>query len=283
MYFGYHVSIEGGIASSVDRGVAAGCDSIQIFTGPPRQWGTPRESREEALEFRKRKEESGIAFAVFHSIYLVNLASPDDSIYNRTISALVHSLEKAERLDAYALVTHVGNHKGAGELFGLDRIAAGITDCLEKADGNAMLLLETTAGAGTSIGGSFEQFGRLFDAAGKFERLGFCLDTSHIFAAGYDIRTPDGIDRTLDELDRFVGLERLKLVHMNDSKVDCGTHVDRHEHIGEGKIGIEAFKYMVNHEVFRDLPAIAELPYENQEGKSDLDVLRSLENKRIQK
>lgn len=277
MYFGYHVSIEGGLPSSVDRGVAAGCDSIQVFTGPPRQWGTPREKPDEALEFRKRIEEAGIACVAFHSIYLVNLASPDDSIYNHTISALAHSLEKAYRLDALGVVTHVGNHKGEGELFGLNRIAAGIIECMERAEGNAMLLLETTAGSGTSIGGSFEQFGRLFDAVGRVDRLGFCLDTSHIFAAGYDIRTPDGIERTLDELDRFVGLERLKLVHMNDSKVDCGTRVDRHEHIGEGKIGIDAFRYIVNHEVFRGLPAIAELPYENQEGRSDLEVLRLLE------
>jgi deoxyribonuclease-4 len=139
-----------------------------------------------------------------------------------------------------------------------------------------MLLLETTAGAGTSIGNSFEQFGAVFDMAGRPERLGFCLDTCHVFAAGYDISTPAGVDSAVEELDRFVGLDRLRVLHLNDSKGECGSHVDRHEHIGQGRIGLESFCYMVNHNALRDLPAIVELPYGAPDAPGDLELLRSL-------
>jgi len=139
-----------------------------------------------------------------------------------------------------------------------------------------MLLLETTAGAGTSIGDSFEQFGAVFDMAGRPERLGFCLDTCHIFAAGYDIRPAEGVDSALGELDHYIGLDRLKVIHMNDSAGDCGSHLDRHEHIGMGKIGLEAFRYIVNHEVLKNLPAIIELPSGGPGDPDDIGLLRSL-------
>ncbi|MBN1288330.1 MAG: deoxyribonuclease IV [Actinobacteria bacterium] len=277
MYFGYHVSTEGSPVSAIKRGVEAGCDSIQIFSGSPRRWGTPEISGEEALAFRKSRAESGIRFVALHSIYLVNLASPEDSIYKRSMSSIISALDKADELDAFAVVTHIGNHKGRGEEFGLERITAGINTCLEKSSEKSLLLLETTAGAGTSIGGSFEQFGKIFESTNRPERLGFCLDTCHIFAAGYDIRTPSGIDATLSDLDGFIGLERLKLLHINDAKSDLGSHADRHEHIGEGNISLEAFRYIVNHPALRELPAIAELPYENAGDFDDLAVLRSLE------
>jgi deoxyribonuclease-4 len=138
------------------------------------------------------------------------------------------------------------------------------------------LLLETTAGAGTSIGNSFEQFGAVFDMAGRPERLGFCLDTCHVFAAGYDISTPAGVDSALEELDRYVGLDRLKVIHMNDSNGECGSHRDRHEHIGQGKIGMESFRHIVNHRALRGLPAIVELPHEDTDAPDDLALLRSL-------
>lgn len=277
MYFGYHVSTEGGPVSAIRRGIEAGCDSIQIFSGSPRQWGTPETSEEEALTFRKSRAESSIKFVALHSIYLVNLASPEDSIYKRSISSIISALDKADRLGAFAVVTHIGNHKGKGEEFGLERIAAGVNSCLADSSGESLLLLETTAGAGTSIGGSFEQFGKIFKSTGRPERLGFCLDTCHIFAAGYDIRTPPGVDATLSELDRFIGLDRLKLLHINDAKSDLGSHADRHEHIGKGNIGLEAFGNIVNNPALRELPAIAELPYENNDEIDNLAVLRSLE------
>jgi deoxyribonuclease IV len=276
MRFGYHVSVSGSPVSAIVEGVDAGCDAIQFFPGSPQQWGTTPVSDEEAAEFALAKSNSGIDPAVLHSIYLVNMAAPSDGIYKRSVASLASSLAKAGKLGALGVITHVGNHKGEGEDFGLRRIADAVNGCLEKSPGDAMLLLETTAGAGTSIGNSFEQFGAVFDMAGRPERLGFCLDTCHVFAAGYDISTPAGIDDALGELDRFVGLDRLRALHMNDSQGECGSHRDRHEHIGRGMIGLEAFAYMVNHEALRDMPAIIELPYERIGAPDDLALLRSL-------
>jgi len=273
---GCHVSVSGSPVSAIVAGVDAGCETIQMFPGSPQQWGTVEVSDEQALEFARAKEASRIEPVVLHSIYLVNLASPSDSIFNRSKASITSSLAKADRLGARAVITHIGNHKGEGVEFGLGRIAEAVTSCLEGSAGEALLLLETTAGAGTSIGNSFEQFGRLFDMAGRPERLGFCLDTCHVFAAGYDISTKGGVDRTLEELDRYIGLDRLKVLHMNDSAGECGSHLDRHEHIGMGRIGLEAFRYMVNHPSLIDLPAIIELPRGAPEDPDDLGLLRSL-------
>jgi deoxyribonuclease IV len=274
--FGYHISIRGGLVSAIVEGVDAGCETVQIFGGSPQQWGTPPVSDEEAREFAEIRGSAGIDPVVMHSIYLVNMAAPSDSIFKRSVASLASSLAKAEKIGAIGVITHIGNHKGEGEEFGLQRIAQAVTACLQRAPGEAMLLLETTAGAGTSIGNSFEQFGAVFDMAGRPERLGFCLDTCHIFAAGYDISTPGGVDSAIDELDRFVGLDRLKALHLNDSKGECGSHLDRHEHIGMGSIGLESFSYIVNHGALRGLPAIVELPYEAAEAPDDLELLRSL-------
>jgi deoxyribonuclease-4 len=274
--FGYHVKVTEGPLSAIENGVAARCETIQMFPGSPQQWGTSKVTDEDADEFRASAKEAGIDPVVLHSIYLVNMAAPSDSIFNRSIASLASALEKADKLGAFAVVTHIGNHKGEGDEFGVNRIARAVNSTLERATGGAMLLLETTAGSGTSIGHSFEQFGAVFEIAGAPDRLGFCLDTCHIFAAGYDISTPEGFDEALEELDRFVGLERLMLVHMNDSKGECGSRIDRHEHIGSGKIGLEAFRYMVNHRAFRELAAIIELPHEGPGAPDDIGLLRSL-------
>jgi len=274
--FGYHVKVTEGPLSAIANGVNAGCDAIQMFPGSPQQWGTPPVTGEEAGEFRAAKEDSGIDPVVLHSIYLVNMAAPSDPVFIRSIASLASALGKADMLGAFAVVTHIGNHKGEGDEFGVTRIAGAVASALEKAPGASMLLLETTAGAGTSIGHNFHHFGAVFEIAGAPDRLGFCLDTCHVFAAGYDISTPGGFDAALEELDRFIGLERLMLVHMNDSKGECGSHLDRHEHIGEGKIGLEAFRYMVNHPALRDLAAIIELPHEGLDAPDDIGLLRSL-------
>jgi deoxyribonuclease-4 len=274
--FGYHVKASGSPVSAIVEGVDAECETIQMFPGSPQQWGTPPVSDEDAADFAEARANAGIDPVVLHSIYLINMAAPSDSIFKRSVASLTSSLLKADKLGALALITHTGNHKGAGEEFGLRRIAEAVTSCLERAPGDAMLLLETTAGAGTSIGNTFEQFGAVFDMADRPERLGFCLDTCHIFAAGYDISTPAGIDAALEELDRYIGLDRLKTIHLNDSRGDCGSHLDRHEHIGQGKIGLESFAYIVNKDVLRGLPAIIELPHELDGAPDDLALLRSL-------
>jgi len=276
--FGYHVGVSGPPVSAIVNGMDAGCETIQMFPGSPQQWGTTPVSDEDAEEFRAARKTAGIDPVVLHSIYLINMAAPSEPIWKRSIASLASSLEKADRLDAMAVITHIGNHKGEGEEFGLRRIAEAVRRCFDRQDGRAMLLLETTAGAGTSIGNTFEQFGMVFDQAGRPERLGFCLDTCHVFAAGYDIRTAAGIDGMLEEMDRFIGLDRLRALHLNDTAGALGSHLDRHTHIGEGEIGLEAFRYMVNHEALRHLPAIIELPHEEEGTPDDLGLLRSLVN-----
>ncbi|MFH1149279.1 MAG: deoxyribonuclease IV [Actinomycetota bacterium] len=276
MRFGYHVGVSGPPVSAILNGIDAGCDAIQMFPGSPQQWGTTEVGDEEALEFAEAKRSSGIDPVLLHSIYLVNMAAPSEQIFKRSVASLSSALQKAERLGAAGVITHIGNHKGEGEEYGVRRIAGAVTECLERSGGEAMLLLETTAGAGTSIGNTFEQFGAVFDASGRPERLGFCMDTCHVFAAGYDIRTQKGIDGVLQEMERFIGLDRLKAIHMNDSKGELGSHLDRHTHIGEGEIGLAAFSYMVNHPALRDLPAIVEVPHESPDDPDDLALLRSL-------
>lgn len=274
--FGYHVGVSGNPVSAVRNGVKARCETIQVFPGSPRQWRTSEVTGAQVGEFREALAASGIDPVVFHSIYLVNMAAPDDTVYARSIGSLACALSRADMLGASAVVTHTGNHKGKGEPFGLSRIAGAVIESFEKAPGESMLLLETTAGAGSSMGNSFEQFGRVFEAAGWHPRLGFCLDTCHVFAAGYDISTASGFDSVLEELERFIGLDRLRLLHLNDSKGECGSHLDRHADIGGGRIGLDAFRHIVNHEAMRGLPAIIELPYERPGGPDNLAVVRSL-------
>lgn len=276
MRFGYHVKVDGGPVSAVRNGVDAACETIQLFPGSPQQWGTPGVSEEEVDEFRAARAQSGIDPVIFHSIYLVNMAAPDASIFKRSVGSLASALKKADLLGISAVVTHIGNHRGEGYEFGVARIADAVRGVFEKAPGNALLLLETTAGAGTSIGHRFQQFGEVFEMAGRPGRLGFCLDTCHIFAAGYDISSPGGVDAAVEELDSYIGLDRLKLLHLNDSKGACGSHLDRHEHIGAGEIGIDAFRHIVNHPALRDLPAIVELPHGGPGSPDDLGLLRSL-------
>ena len=274
MKFGYHIKLHGGPLGALEEAMNLGCDTMQIFPGNPGQWGTPHFSDEEIQNFRSLKERASIDPVFIHSIYLVNMASPVDAVWKRSVGSLVSALVLAERLGALGVVAHSGNHKGEGLRYGLERIANAVLGVFERAEGKAMLLLETTAGAGTSIGGKFEEFGEIFRITGWPERLGFCLDTCHIFAAGYDISTEEGIEKTLEELDANVGLERLKLLHLNDSKGECGSNLDRHEHIGKGRIGLEAFKFLVNHGRLKSLPAIAELEYES--GAKDIEILRGL-------
>ncbi len=276
MRFGYHVSVSGAPVSAIVEGVDLGCEAIQFFPGSPQQWGTRAVSDEEAAEFAEARANSGIDPVILHSIYLVNLAAPSDPIFKRSVGSLASSLQRADQIGAEAVVTHIGNHKGRGEEFGLRRIADGVSQALERAPGGAMLLLETTAGAGSSIGNSFEQFGRVFEMAGWPDRLGFCLDTCHIFAAGYDISTPSGVDAALEELDRYVGLERLKELHLNDCRSRCGSHTDRHAHIGEGNLGLESIGYIVNHPALSSLPAIVEVNYRDEGAPDDLEILSSM-------
>lgn len=277
--FGAHMSISGGVSKSFARGESVGLDSMQIFAKNERQWTAKPISPEEATAFRVEQQRTGIHPVVVHDSYLINLAAPADEMREKSIAAFADELERCAQLDIPYLVTHPGAHTGIGEEAGLARVADAICRLLaEGVGGNTMVLLETTAGQGTALGYRFEHLARLFELIPYHERLGICVDTCHIFAAGYDIRDPEGYQATFAELDRLVGLTRVKCFHLNDSQKDLGSRVDRHAHIGQGCIGVEAFRMLVNDPRFADLPMIIETPKgeDMAEDRMNLALLRSL-------
>ena len=277
MKFGFHVSLKGGIGSTLPFGASHGCETIQIFAGNPRQWAGLELEPDVIESFHSARRQTGIDPVFFHSIYLVNLASTDEHIHQRSISSLVSALDAADMLGVAGVVTHIGNHKGRGLDFGVERIAQSTREILDRASGKAHLILETTAGAGTSIGYRFEQLEKIIRLAGSPERVGVCFDTCHVFAAGYDISSSSGLERTLEEFDGHLGLFKLEVVHANDSRGKCGSRVDRHENIGDGRIGIEGFRALVNNQSLRHLPCILETPHRSDEDDPrNLRTLRSL-------
>jgi deoxyribonuclease-4 len=274
---GAHMSIAGHIYESVDRAVSYGCDCMQIFSRSPRTWRVKELTDEDAAEFRRRRQHAGIDPVVVHIPYLVNLCSPDEALYARSISEFAADLQRSARIEADYFVSHVGSHKGSGPEQGLQRIATALREILERGHGQVQVLLENTAGSANSMGHTFQQLQDIIEAVALPGRLGICLDTAHAIEAGYDLATREGLDRTLADLDRWVGIEHLKIIHANDSKTELGSHLDRHEHIGKGHIGLEGFRNIVNHPLLRGLPFILETPQDELGGfEIDLPVLRSL-------
>lgn len=279
---GAHISISGGIWKALERGRALGCDTVQIFTKNARSWRAKALTEEEIEEFLKVKESTGIDPVVAHDTYLINLASPKEDVYSRSIEALWEELKRASALRIPYLVMHPGAHLGSGEEEGLYRIARAINLIHQRGpDLGVMILLEITAGQESSLGCSFEQLARIVEMLEEDQRVGICFDTCHAFAAGYDLSSEEGYQKTFEELDDVLGLERLKVIHLNDSKAPCGSRIDRHEHIGRGEIGLEAFRRLLNDERFADLPFIIETPKgKTSEGEDwdrvNLSTLRSL-------
>lgn len=277
--FGAHMSISGGVSKSFARGESVGIEAMQIFAKNERQWTAKPIPAEEAAAFRAEQERTGIHPVVVHDSYLINLAAPADELREKSIAAFADELERCAQLNIPYLVTHPGAHTGIGEEAGLARVADAINRLLaEGVGGPTMILLETTAGQGTALGYRFEHLARLFELIPHHDRLGVCVDTCHIFAAGYDIRDEASYQATFAELDRLVGLERVKCFHLNDSQKDVGSRVDRHAHIGQGCIGVEAFRMLVNDPRFADLPMIIETPKgeDMAEDRMNLALLRSL-------
>jgi deoxyribonuclease-4 len=281
---GAHMSIAGGCDRAIRAARAVGFDAVQLFTKNNNQWKAPALTEAHVSAFRASLRESGIVGPVAHNSYLINLGSPDDGLWNRSIDAMTVELERCEALGIGDLVAHPGAHTGSGEDAGLARIAAGIDEVHRRTRGvSARIDLETTAGQGTCLGHRFEHLGRILGAVAEPERLGICVDTCHIFAAGYSLGSIEEYDGTIDELDRTVGTERVRVWHLNDSRRERGSRVDRHAGIGLGHLGLEPFRHVVNDPRFRDLPLILETPKgTDEEGGEDLDarnlrVLRQLE------
>ena len=279
MKFGAHMSISGGLYRCFERGERAGCDTIQIFSKNQQQWRARPLSDDEIARFKAEQARTGFAPLVVHDSYLINLASPNDELWEKSIAAFTEELERTAALGIPYLVTHPGSHMGAGELAGLQREAEALNRILDTGAGAGVtILLENTAGQGACLGYRFEHLARLIELIEQQDRLGVCLDTCHLLAAGYDIRTPEAYAATFGEFDRLIGLERVKVFHLNDSQKGLGSRVDRHTHIGEGCIGLEGFRLLVNDPRFASLPMILETPKGEDlaEDIANLAKLRSL-------
>ena len=276
---GAHMSIAGGVGNAFLQGKKVACDAIQIFTKSSRQWASKPYSKEEIEQFHLNRKETGIGAVIAHDSYLLNIGSPDAALRARSIAAFIDELERCEMLGVTNLVAHPGAHVGAGELDGIKTIAKSLDEVHKACPGYGVkVTLEITAGQGSNLGYRFEQIGNMIDATKESDRLRVCFDTEHAFAAGYDIRTRDGYERTFSEFDEVIGIELLAAFHLNDSKKEFNSRVDRHEHIGKGFIGIEAFRMLVNDPRFWGLPMCLETPKgpDLKEDRENLELLRSL-------
>ena len=267
---GAHFSIARGLHQAFYTARDYDCTAIQVFTKNASTWKEREVSDEEVERFERARAETGIGHVASHTSYLINLASPDKDKHRSSCQALEKELLRSSALGIGNVVLHPGAHMGSGVEKGIRRISQGIRRVMHSSDRiTSRLLLETTAGQGSSIGHTFDQLAAILQKAGNISRLGICLDTSHVFAAGYDIRTSRAYRKTVAEFDRIIGLEQLFLIHLNDSKKDLGTRVDRHENIGHGFIGIKAFDCIMNDRRLAQVPKIIETP--KMEGKKNWD------------
>lgn len=280
--FGAHMSIAGGMDQAVLRARMVGCDALQVFTKNNNQWRAAPFREGEVEAFRRRLAESGIGPVVAHDGYLINLAARNRPLWKKSLAAFIVELERCATLGIPSLVTHPGSHGGAGEGEGIRRVAEALEAALTAVPG-PMVLLEATAGQGTSLGWRLEQLAAIRAAVPARRRVGVCLDTCHLFAAGYDFRTPPTYRALRREIDATLGPGLVRAIHMNDSKKGLGSRVDRHEHIGRGEIGPAGFRQFVRDPAWRGLPMLLETPKEPDFRRTDrrnLAVLRRLAGQR---
>lgn len=277
LLLGAHVSISGSIDLAVERALALGCTAFQIFTRNPRGWRYTRLRDGDVQSFREKLRHSEIKTVMAHMPYLPNIASPKKLVHSRSTQSLAAELERCGLLGIQLLVTHVGSHLGAGIDVGISRVVQACETALSKVENDVQLLLENMAGQRNSCGSRFEDLAKVLSKLEYGGRVGVCLDTCHLFGAGYDIRSEEAVEKTLEMFDNLVGLKYLIAVHLNDSKGPLGGGLDRHEHIGLGKIRDEGFKAFINHKYIRDKPMVIETPEDNRgDYRMDLEKLRRL-------
>ena len=275
MLFGAHVSAAGGISKAIDRAEVIGGDCVQVFTQSPRMWKPTQHSPEEVARFRARRTEAGIGAVSCHALYLVNLASRDEEIRAKSLLSLRETMVTARAVGAEAVVFHPGSHLGYGFDEAVELVAGALRDLLQLTTNELWLCLENTAGAGGTIGRSIEELGALCDAVDGHARLGLCIDSCHWWASGVDVSDPSSLASALADLDARLGLERLRVLHVNDSKTPLGSNRDRHELVGRGLIG-DGLATFLGHAAFESLPAIVET-WENEGAETkDLDRMRAL-------
>jgi deoxyribonuclease IV len=275
---GAHTSIRGGVANAVDLALKLNFNTMQIFTKNNNRWAAKPFTLDEVKGFRRKVEESSLKNIVAHDSYLINLCAADKTMLTKSVEAFVDELTRCELLGIPYLNFHPGAHGGAGEEEGIKVIAESINRAHEQTkDFEVSTMLELTAGQGSAIGYRFEHLRGIIDLVDQQERMSVCIDTAHLFAAGYDFRTPDTYKKTFKEFDEIIGLKRLKCFHINDSKKELGSRVDRHEHIGKGKIGLDGFTLLMNDKRFPGIPKILETP-KGKEMLEDLENLNTLKS-----
>lgn len=278
---GAHMSIAGGYYKAADAAGALGMETVQLFTKNNNQWRAKEITDEDVSLFRQSIETHGLKHPCSHASYLINMGSPDVELWQKSVDAYTHELERAEMLGLDGVVIHPGAAMDDTEAAGLKRIVKGVKECLKRTKGmKVQVWLEATAGQGSSLGCKFEHLAHILEKVDRPERMGVCIDTCHIFAAGYPLNTVEDCEQTFAKLDEVVGLDWVRAFHLNDSKKECGSRVDRHEHIGEGKIGITAFRWLLNQPRFQAHPMYLETKKEKRHGEEmdavNLRTLRTL-------
>lgn len=272
---GGHVSISGGVSNAVSRQTELGGTCGQIFVGSPRGWSVSDIDSEEAAAFQAETKEQDIGPWIVHGTYLINLATPKDDLAEKSIATVQGELEACAALDIPYYVFHPGSHTGAGAETGVENVGERLSE-LHIPD-STKVLLENTAGKGTTVGRSFEELARMVEVSDYgYESLGFCLDSCHLFAAGYDFRTKEAMEELLREVETHLGVENVEYLHLNDSKHPFESEKDEHEHIGEGEIGDDGFRHFVNHDAFSNLPMVLETPEDEKGYEWNINRIREL-------
>ena len=279
MKLGVHVSIAGSIDLSIDRARSLGLNTFQIFTRNPRGWKFSDLKESNIVNFKNKILSENISTVVCHMPYLPNLSSPKEDVHNMSINALSSELERCNTLGIEYVVTHIGSHLGTGLEKGLDRVVKACNIALSNSSNNTMIILENTAGTKNNVGSKFNELKYIFDNVNDKSRIGFCFDTCHAFAAGYDLSTSKSVIDTLKKFDQIIGLKYLKVVHLNDSKGELGNGLDRHQHIGRGFIGENGFRELLKNSTIKQLPLILETPIdETFDDEYNINKIYSLEN-----
>jgi deoxyribonuclease-4 len=267
--FGAHCG--GGIKKAIDRAVEIDADAVQLFVQSPRAWRFPDHDPADLAAFRERRAEAGLGAVLVHSLYLVNLASPNDDFYSKSVETMERTMEASSAIEADGVVLHVGSHQGAGLEAGMERVAPALERVLERSTDTTWLLMENTAGAGGTIGRSIDELEAIFERLDRHPRLGICLDSCHLYASGCDVTDRDELDRLLAEIDSTFGLDRIRALHVNDSKTPLGSNRDRHDNVLEGVMG-ERLGVFLSHPAFQGLPAVLEVPGADGHGPGADDV-----------
>ncbi len=277
MELGAHVRTAGGVDKAVDRAEEMGAETIQVFSGAPQAWRRKNYKKEEVEAFKARLKETGIGPVFIHGLYLMNFGTDNPELLKKSQEALIAEMNSASLIGARGVIFHIGSHKGAGYEARVGQVIDQCLQVLEATPDDAWLILENAAGQGGAIGSKFAELGRIAKEVGS-DRVKICLDTQHTFAAGYDVKTRKGLDATMAEFDKDIGLDRLAAVHANDSKIELGGARDRHENIGEGFIGRGGFENLLSHSAFTDVPFLLEVPGFDDSGpdKANVDILKEL-------